>query len=254
MQLDPKKFAEYWRNGWTIVDGVFTASEAEAIARLATELCLNESESANSTLTADQTDDGVVLPRKLEFPFTKHADFRSFVLSPQLRALVTELIGKPALLVTDQIFMKPPRFGSAKPYHQDNAYFQCHPDDEVLTAWIALDDVDEQNGCLRYIDGSHRGPILEHLPVPGEPHNQAPASEQIDLTRESLACVSKGGVVFHHSRTLHTSHRNESANWRRAYATHWATADVTSEVETIENAYFNRCPDLYRESLSENAP
>ncbi|MCA9073591.1 MAG: phytanoyl-CoA dioxygenase family protein [Planctomycetaceae bacterium] len=244
MQLDPKKYSEYWENGWTIVEKVFTTSEVEAIADLATRLCRDDSEIATSSLTADQTEYGAFLPRKLEFPFKRHPDFRVFVLSSQLRALVEQLIGKPALLVTDQVFMKPPRFGSAKPYHQDNAYFLCHPDDEVLTAWIALDDVDEQNGCLRYIDGSHRGPILEHVPVPGEPHNLAPAPEQIDLSRESLACVRKGGVVFHHSKTLHTSHRNESANWRRAYASHWASADVTSEVETIDRAYYNQCPQL----------
>jgi ectoine hydroxylase-related dioxygenase (phytanoyl-CoA dioxygenase family) len=108
----------------------------------------------------------------------------------------------------------------------------------VITAWIALDDVDATNGCLRYIDGSHKGPILPHLPVPGEEHNLAPSPELIDLNKESLAIVGKGGVVFHHGTTLHTSHRNESDRWRRAYATHWVTADVTSESPVLENAHF----------------
>ena len=55
------------------------------------------------------------------------------------------------------------------------------PGDEVITAWIALDDVDEENGCLRYINGSHRGGILPHVPIPGEPHNKAPVASDIDL-------------------------------------------------------------------------
>ena len=57
------------------------------------------------------------------------------------------------------------------------------------------------------------------------------------------------GVVFHHSKTLHTSHRNESDQWRRAYATHWASAGVVSELDTIKNSYYNCHTDLYHEAL-----
>ena len=52
--------------------------------------------------------------------------------------------------------------------------------------------------------------------------------------------VRIGGVVLHHSHTLHTSHVNRSRRWRRGYATHWAAADVTSESGFVEGAYFNR--------------
>ena len=107
--------------------------------------------------------------------------------------------------------MKPPEFGSAKPYHQDNAYFLCQPADDVLTAWIALDDVDVDNGCLRYIDGSHRQGILP---------------------------LRRGGVVLHHCQTLHTSHKNQSDRWRRGYATHWGTADVSCESSILERPVF----------------
>lgn len=253
MRLDPKRYVEFWSRGWTVVEGVFTASEVAAIGELAAALCEQELESDASSYTADQADDGRMLPRKFSNPFLEHPDARRFAVDPRLRSLVEQLIRKPPKLVTDQIFMKPPRFGSAKPYHQDNAYFLCHPDDEVLTAWIALDDVDESNGCLRYIDGSHRGPILEHFVMPDEPHNKAPSEDQIDLNREALACVKKGGVVFHHCKTLHTSHRNESGSWRRAYATHWASAEVTSEIDTIDKAYFNKFSELYEGALAESA-
>tara|TARA_B100000809_G_scaffold13504_1_gene12319 strand:- start:3595 stop:4365 length:771 start_codon:yes stop_codon:yes gene_type:complete len=250
MGLDPQKYEEYWFRGWTVVEGVFAAPEVDTIGQLAISLCEPEITSADSSYNADLSKDGRLAPRKLDNPFLKHRDLRNFVMDRRLRALVEELIRRPPMLINDQMFMKPPRFGSAKPYHQDNAYFLCHPDDEVITAWIALDDVDEFNGCLRYISGSHRGPILEHLPIPGEPYNTTPATEQIDLTQEAPACVKKGGVVFHHSKTLHTSHRNESDKWRRAYASHWGSAAVTSEIDTIDGAYFNRSPELYKESLA----
>jgi len=250
MRLDPEIFDAYWERGWVVVERVFTAAAVDRIVELVARSCEEEiARQSDQSYFADRTAGGDVVPRKLDLPFLKHAEFRAFAMDVRLRALIEQLIGKPPMLVQDQIFMKPPRFGSAKPYHQDNAYFLSHPDDEVITAWIALDDVDASNGCLRYIEGSHRGPILEHPPLPGEPYNISPAQEDIDINHEALACVGKGGVVFHHSKALHSSHRNDSDRWRRAYATHWASAEVTSENETIAEAYYNAYSDLYEEAV-----
>ena len=231
-------YQHYWEKGWAVVENVFAAEEAERIAQLALHISQAELKSGGDRYVADASDDGEFAPRKIERPFSKHADFQAFTLDPQLVQLLATLLGAPPLLATDQLFMKPPRFGSAKPYHQDNFYFQCQPADHVITAWIALDDVDAENGCLRYIDGSHKGPILPHESVPGEPYNLVPPPELIDLRKESLALVRKGGVVFHHGQALHTSHRNESDRWRRGYATHWVTGDVTSSNGTLDRAYY----------------
>jgi ectoine hydroxylase-related dioxygenase (phytanoyl-CoA dioxygenase family) len=240
MELSRTALDHYWTEGWTVVEGVFGRDEAEAIAR--TALAVAEAELAvdSSAFTADHSTDGEVAPRKIAFPFTKHPAFAAFALDPRLRGLVEGLLGRPGLLAIDQVFMKPPRFGTAKPYHQDNFYFRLDPPDQALTAWIALDDVDEENGCLRYISGSHRGPVLPHVAVPGEPYNLVPDPAAIDLDLERLAPVGKGGVVFHHVVTLHTSHRNRSERWRRGYATHWVSAAVTSDNGTLDDAYFTR--------------
>ncbi len=240
MKMDPKVFDHYWEKGWTVVEGVFSRREAEEIAQVALAVSQEELKADQSSFIADRSADGQFAPRKIASPFLKHPAFRAFVLDPCLTGLVGELLGQAPLLAADQIFMKPPRFGSAKPYHQDNFYFRLSPADQALTAWIALDDVDEGNGCLRYIAGSHKEPVLPHAAVPGEPYNLVPPPELIDLRRERLAPVGKGGVVFHHSQTLHTSHRNESDRWRRGYATHWVTAQVTCDITTLDNAYYRR--------------
>ena len=247
--ISQEQIDHYWDKGWAVVEGIFKPEEAERIAAIALDISRKETEASIASEEAsqhgelygmDKSEGGESAPRKVDHPFEKNEDFREFVLDERLIVIVEKLIGDRPLIVSDQIFLKPPRFGSAKPYHQDNAYFLCSPSDRVITAWIALDEVDEENGCLRYIDGSHKGPILPHDPIVGEEHNMAPSAELIDLNKESLAPVHKGGVVFHHSQTLHTSHRNESDRWRRGYATHWATADVTSESPVIENAYYKK--------------
>ena len=227
--IDNSAREHYREKGWLVVNNVFSADEIARIRDHAMQISHDELNDAASTdaYKADQSTEGEQAPRKLDAPHEKSEEFHRFITAARLANLVQELMGAEPVLHSDQIFMKPPRFGSAKPYHQDNAYFRCQPADHVITAWVALDDVDESNGCLRYIDGSHKGEILPHDPIPGEPHNQAPPPHLIDLEKESLAIVNQGGVVFHHSQTLHTSHRNESDRWRRAYASHWVAEDVT---------------------------
>ncbi|CAN5833527.1 hypothetical protein BH10CHL1_BH10CHL1_14350 [soil metagenome] len=236
--LQQTVYDHYWEKGWAVADDVFTKAEVEKIAHLALQISQAELTKAGDRYVADASADGELAPRKIDRPFWKQADFQAFILDQRLVEMLSTLLGASPLLATDQIFMKPPRFGSAKPYHQDNFYFQCQPADHVITAWIALDDVDAENGCLRYIDGSHKGPILPHEPLPGQPYNLVPPPELVDLRKESLALVRKGGVVFHHSQTLHTSHRNESDRWRRGYATHWVTDDVVSSNGTLDRAYY----------------
>lgn len=233
-------FEHYWRKGWAIVEDVFKAQEVDRIAALAVRIAEEEYVGLEAGYLVDLTDEGTLAPRKIDGAFLRDQLFRDLLLDQRLRGYIEHLAGHKPLLLGDAIFMKPPRCGSAKPYHQDNFYFRCHPADQVVTAWIALDDADIGNGCLHYIDGSHRWPVLPHYAVRGEAYNSAPPAELIDVSKESPAPVRKGGVVFHHSQTLHTSRRNESDRWRRGYASHWITCNVTSENGTLDAAYFKR--------------
>ncbi len=229
----------FHEQGWLVVEGVFTSEEADEVARLALETAdsITENESMKGYLM-DRSEAGETAPRKIDNPYLRHPLFRDFALDNRLRDILRQITGEEPLLKGDQLFMKPPRFGSEKPYHQDNFYFRCTPGGHVITAWIALDDVDEENGCLRYISGSHLKGIINHVEVPGQPYNLAPPDDLIDWEKENVAPVRKGGVVLHHSETLHSSRRNTSDRWRRGYATHWVTAEVTTETDNLDSAYF----------------
>ena len=244
VKLERKHHDHYWQKGWVVIEGVFRPDEADRVADAAVRIAEREQAGLRDKEFVDISEDGrVVTPRKLKDLFIKDPVFREFFVDPRLLRIVRMLLGEEPLLLGDQTFLKPPRYGSNKPYHQDNFYFRCHPADHVVTTWVALDDVSLSNGCLRYIDGSHRGGILPHDPIPGEPHNLVPPAELIDLGKESPAIVRKGGVVCHHSQTLHTSHRNESDRWRRGAAAHWVTGKVTCETDTLDRAHFKR-PEL----------
>lgn len=94
--------------------------------------------------------------------------FRRLACSPALGKVVAELAGwdrrvdtggddgaKPGTrLAQDQVWAKPPG-GPPLVYHRDSPYFMFEPD-RVVTAWIALDDMDAELGPLEYAVGSHR--------------------------------------------------------------------------------------------------
>jgi ectoine hydroxylase-related dioxygenase (phytanoyl-CoA dioxygenase family) len=246
MELSPEQREHYWTKGWLVVEGVVAPEVADRIAQRALEIGQSQLTAESTRYQADRAADGSDMqPRKLDSPFAVDQSLGRPLLKSPLRNLIRQLIGVQPLFFSDQIFFKPPRHGSAKHYHQDNAYFHMQPADHAITGWVALDDVDEENGCLRYIDGSHLGPILDAKPVPGQEYDLMPDPADIDLSKESLAPVRKGGVVFHHSQVLHGSAANTSDRWRRGYATHWVAADVTTPTGLLDTAYFHR-PELFR--------
>ena len=184
----------YWDNGWVVIEGVFDHAVVDSIAETATAMIEEEIENPNIPAVAgERLASGEIIPRKLMKPFFKHPSFQEFVLNDRLNKVIEVFIKGTPLLLADQILMKPPHHGGPKPYHQDNFHFQCFPADHVTTAWIALDDVDEENGCLRYISGSHKEGMIPHFPMENEPYNKIPAEDRIDLSREEAGAGRQGG-------------------------------------------------------------
>ncbi len=60
----------------------------------------------------------------------------------------------------DQLFCKPPGNGACVAWHQDFSYWTRTTPMAHLTVHIALDDQSKENGCLHYIPGSHKWPLL----------------------------------------------------------------------------------------------
>ena len=65
---------------------------------------------------------------------------------PAILDRVEALVGPNIDLFGTKFFPKLPGGGSSVHWHQDNFYFRLEPADHVITAWIALDDVDLCSG------------------------------------------------------------------------------------------------------------
>ena len=145
--------------------------------------------------------------------------FREYKSHPTWSALARALVGEEVESLDPEWFDKPPGTSKHTPPHQDNYYF-CLKPPHVITLWMALDDVDDGNGCLRYVRGSHLLPIRSHsrssvLGFSQGITDYGPADE----AREERIHLQPGDVVAHHGNTIHRADANASpTRHRRAFA------------------------------------
>ncbi|MEZ6090410.1 MAG: phytanoyl-CoA dioxygenase family protein [Pirellulaceae bacterium] len=119
----------------------------------------------------------------------------------------------------DQLFCKPARHGGVVAWHQDYSYWTRTAPMAHLTCWIGLDDAMADNGCLQYVPGSHRWPLL---PITGLAGDMQAIREVLDdqqfeqLMHPTAIELKAGQCAFHHPLMVHGSFENRTDRPRRA--------------------------------------
>lgn len=157
----------------------------------------------------------VMLPRRYHPPLAGN------VYERRAADVARQLHGDDMVLDYDQIVAKPPRKPEALfHWHQDLGYWPITPDTRTASFWLALDDTSLENGCVRFVSGSHREAELRpHLPLHGDREQSHTLVAAVDEAREPVrpALLKRGDVTVHHERTVHGSGGNTSSGWRRGY-------------------------------------
>jgi phytanoyl-CoA hydroxylase len=145
--------------------------------------------------------------------------FSEYRRHPGWDALAAALIGEPCEVQEPEWFNKPPGTSHETPPHQDNFYFCLQPP-HVATLWLALDPVDTENGCLRYVAGSHRRGFRPHQRTQMLGFSQGIIDYgPEDESREVAVELHPGDLVAHHGMTIHRADANRSrVRHRRAFA------------------------------------
>lgn len=83
--------------------------------------------------------------------------------------------------------------------------------------WLALETVDEENGCVRYVRGSHRNGMRPHAPTRtlGFSQGIADFGTAEDRTNEVCFPAKAGDLLAHHALTIHRADANQSENRSR---------------------------------------
>jgi phytanoyl-CoA hydroxylase len=143
--------------------------------------------------------------------------FSGMLFDSKFRKLAEVLLDDPVIGKNLEYFNKPPRIGKPTPPHQDNYYFMLSPS-LALTMWLALEEADEENGCVRYIRGSHLKGMRAHgkTKTPGFSQGIVDYGEQEDLKKEEINFPAKpGDLLIHHAMTIHRADGNRSSSRSR---------------------------------------
>ena len=138
---------------------------------------------------------------------TRHdALFQRYARHPKILDVVHSLLGPDLKIFVDQTLCKPPKVGSAKPPHQDSAYWTRIDPPNLVICWMALDDATEENGCMRFIPGSHKLGVIEHKHL----EDFRVEDDRVDYASEVSVPLKAGSCSFHHSLALHRTEANTS--------------------------------------------
>jgi len=148
--------------------------------------------------------------------------------SPTLLDAVEPILGPDLLVWSVELFIKEPGSAKTVSWHQDITYWGMGETDEEVTAWLALSEVSEAAGCMRFLPGSHLGGIAAHDDTMEE-DNLLSRGQEIRNVNEAHAVhgpLRPGEMSLHHGRCFHASGLNRSEDRRIGCAIRYVTPAV----------------------------
>ncbi len=208
--------AFFRQNGFVQLERVLTPEELSAI-RAAADDVLSRRYDARIDTSAANPEYEKVFVQKVNL-WRVHDGIREYVLRPRLAEIGRRLLGVPAVrLWHDQLLTKMPGDSKPSPWHQDRPYWPMIGYSQ-LSCWMALDDVDEQNGCMQFLPGTHLWGELEPVNLV-TPQDLRDVAGEREIPDPYVARLSAGSCTFHHSLTFHYAGPNRTERPRRALVT-----------------------------------
>ena len=144
--------------------------------------------------------------------------FHDLLWNPAFLMPASQLLGGAVRFWHDQLFCKPAHHGGVVAWHQDYSYWTRTQPMAHLTCWTGLDDSTADNGCLHYIPGSHRWPLLPITGLAGDMEEiKTVLTDEQKQEFEPVAIeLKRGECSFHHPLMVHGSFENLTQHQRRA--------------------------------------
>ena len=164
--------------------------------------------------------------RRIKKPHELHADYRQAAADERLLLLLTELIGENIRLHHSKINTKQALVGTPLEWHQDWAFIP-HTNQSLAIASLMLDSVDDDNGPMLAIPGSHRLGLLNHHDRAGYFTGAINPDDPALRTDQAIPITGpKGTVTLHHPLLIHGSAPNRGSRRRHVLFFEYAATDA----------------------------
>ena len=163
---------------------------------------------------------------------------------PKIIQMVSKVLNTSNILLWSSDFnIKQPKSDDYFPLHQDSTYTGLAPAHLGVTVWLAISDpVDETNGCMTFIEGSHKFGQLDHCEENDNtqknanmlsrkqyiPNQNIPFSSTKNESHppKKIATLRGGEASIHHFHLIHQSGPNRANQPRVGLAMRYIAASV----------------------------
>ncbi|MBO7747622.1 phytanoyl-CoA dioxygenase family protein [Paenibacillus sp. MWE-103] len=220
-QLTAEQVAFYRENGFVQIDDVLSPEELAELRQYMDETMYGEGGRGVQTDKAGGAYYKVLNQRVNTW--RDHGGMARFVLGERFADLGKQLTGFAGVrLFHDHALLKMPGDSKSTPWHQDRPYWPMNEmkPQNAFSIWVALDDVDEHNGCMMFVPKSQRIRNLKgvSLVTPEDIFEQEGAKDVVDRNTAVICRMKAGSCTFHDGMTFHYAHANMTDRPRRALA------------------------------------
>lgn len=219
IELTQDQVDSFQREGYLVLPAITTSDELARLREIYDRLFAERAGRAEGNqfdlAGADEEDKQATLPQILG-PSRYAPELNDFLFKRNAKAIAAQLLGGEGT-AGEHAILKPPRYGAATPWHQDEAYWSPDLDYSSLSIWMPLQDATVESGCMQFVPRSHRQGVLPHHPINNDPRVHGLEVDSLDTSSVVPCPIPAGGVTIHHCRTLHYAGPNLTDEPRRAY-------------------------------------
>jgi ectoine hydroxylase-related dioxygenase (phytanoyl-CoA dioxygenase family) len=220
--LTDAQVAFFEENGYLRLDRI-TTDEDVARLRISYDRIFREragrDEGNQFDLAGTNQDDAEEsLPQILE-PALYAPEMNESLLLRNADRICKQLLGEHANCVVAHAILKPAHHGGETPWHQDAAYWDPNLISPSISIWVPLQPVDEENGCMEFVPGSHKLDVVAHRSIGDDPrvHGLELDPSASHHIRNPVSCpLPAGGCTIHGGYMLHHAGPNHTNEPRRA--------------------------------------
>lgn len=161
-----------------------------------------------------------------------HADAYDLLTDRRLVGYVSDLLGEDVVGWGCHFFCKMPHDGKRVAWHQDATYWPLTPS-KTVTVWLAVDDADRDNACMRFLAGSHLEGALD-FELENDDPDEVLNQRVLDVERFGDPVdnvLGAGEMSLHSDLLLHGSEANESERRRCGLTLRYCSADVRAYLD-----------------------
>lgn len=213
----PELKSRFDRDGFVAVDPLFDAEQMAQIRAEVDRFLVEEVPRMppERVYYEDRADRASI--KQLQKLYEYSAFFHRLMFDGPVRQIAETVLGEAVVPQNMQFFNKPAGIGQATPPHQDGYYFHLQPC-RAVTGWLALEPVDDENGCIHYLRGSHQSRTFRphgFTQVLGFSQGMTDFGSEEDRAA-TVACPGRPGTfLIHDAYTVHWAGANRSATRSR---------------------------------------